>query len=187
MGRPLQIAREAWLEQGIVAFSEGGTAAINVEQLARAVGGSKSSFYWFFKTTEDFVLALAHHWQATDTARVIELVAAEPDPVARVRRLFEEAVRLRQSAQFVVHLRRAARDSPKLRRVLHATERARVGFLSHLLGQLGHTRQTAKDTAEVVYNYYLGWLERHGHRTPSAKQVAEQLRITGQIIGVPLA
>jgi AcrR family transcriptional regulator len=187
MGRPVQIAREAWLERGIAAFGEGGPGAIKIEQLARAVGGSKSSFYWFFRTIDDFVLALAEHWQATDTKQVMELVAQAPDPVDRIRRLFEEAVRLRQSAQFVAQLRRAGRDRPELRKLLRATENMRVNFLAAILEELAYPPQKAKDTAEVLYNYYLGWLERHGAHKPTVREVAEQLRITGEIIGVPLA
>jgi AcrR family transcriptional regulator len=66
-------AKTSWLQAGYTRFGLGGTAALQVEQLAWVVGKSKSSFYHHFGSSEVFLEALFE----LHRERVIEIAQKE--------------------------------------------------------------------------------------------------------------
>ncbi|MGC2942227.1 MULTISPECIES: TetR/AcrR family transcriptional regulator [unclassified Brevibacterium] len=55
-------ARQRWLEAGVAALSEeGSAAAVRIDRLAARLGLSRGSFYHHFAGAEDFKLALLDH------------------------------------------------------------------------------------------------------------------------------
>ena len=64
--------KEDWLNLGLELFHVNGIAALVVEKMAKSLGVSKTSYYWHFKTRNDFVLELAEHWVKKGTESYIE-------------------------------------------------------------------------------------------------------------------
>lgn len=70
-----------WIEQGYIAFALAGEEGLKVEQLARAVGISKSSFYHHFADTDLFMeQLLAHHLRRASIIAAKERAATCIDP-----------------------------------------------------------------------------------------------------------
>ena len=72
----------------------GGVDQVKVQVIARHLGVSRSSFYWFFKDRQDLLDQLLAHWRATNTAAIVER-AGRPaaTPCRAVLHVFECWVR----------------------------------------------------------------------------------------------
>lgn len=74
-----QLTPEDWINAGFRALAEQGPAAIQINQLAKALGATKGSFYWHFKGLPAYKTALLAAWRRTlidDVAS--DLAAADP-------------------------------------------------------------------------------------------------------------
>ena len=163
--------REQWLQLGLHRFSEGGPGALVVERLAKALGTSKSSFYWHFGDRDGYLGAVLEYWATLGTEAVI--AEAEPAPTAaeRLHAVMAAALSSRRGGDFLFHLRQLARADPRAAALLDRTEALRLGYLAGLLRKMGHSAANADRVASVIYHHYLGWYERHKHQQPSQQQV----------------
>lgn len=57
--------KEQWTDAALAAMAEGGTVAINMEQLARELGASKGAVYYHFKNREALLEATLDRWEQT--------------------------------------------------------------------------------------------------------------------------
>lgn len=55
MARPAKYSAEDWLDAGLDALVEGGPSALTAEGIARRIGTTKGSFYWFFGDLDGFL------------------------------------------------------------------------------------------------------------------------------------
>src|SRR5262245_21963338 len=151
------VTREQWLDLGLVRFGEAGLAGLKVEAMARDLGTSKAGFYWYFTSRQDFEQALFAYWRETETLRIITIAETATSPARKILVLFSEAVHLRQSSDFVFHLRRLGRKRKAAARLLEDTENQRLAYLAQVLIELGKSEREAAEVAERIYHFYLGW------------------------------
>ncbi len=64
-------SREGWLEVGYRALIESGVDAVKIQPLAKQLGLSRTSFYWFFHDREALLAALLEGWEARTTAPLV--------------------------------------------------------------------------------------------------------------------
>ncbi len=186
MATPAAVTREMWLDIGVFRFGEAGLAGLNVQAMARELGSSKAGFYWYFKSRARFERALFAHWRLHETDQVITEAERARSPVDKLRVLFDAAMRLRRSGDFLFYLRRLARSRKDLARLLADTEGERLAYLASVLVDLGKGDAEAREIAERIYHFYLGWYERSRFRKPGPEEVARQLRGVSAMIGVDL-
>ena len=77
-----EVRRQELIDAAVAVFSAKGVAAASVDDIVRAAGVAKGTFYLYFATKDDAVNAVA----ASMVERVadrIEAVATDPTPVAR--------------------------------------------------------------------------------------------------------
>lgn len=147
-----------WLLPAIEAMARGGVRAVNVEALAKRIGASKGSFYWFFANREALVTAALEHWLEVGTDRVAAALADLPDPAAKLRALAEVAFGGGPDRGIEIALQ-ADVDSPEVRRVLAEADRRRLAILRGLFAEAGRTREEAERAALSMYATYLGFLQ----------------------------
>jgi AcrR family transcriptional regulator len=147
-----------WLLPAIEAMASGGVRAVNVEALAKQIGASKGSFYWFFANREALVTAALTRWLEVGTDRVAAAVADLPDPAAKLRALAEVAFAGGPGRGIEIALQ-ADVDSPEVRRVLAEAHRRRLAILRGLFVQAGHAEEAAQRAALSMYATYLGFLQ----------------------------
>ncbi len=184
MGRRALVTQEQWLDRGLEAFGRAGRAGLKVESLAAALGCSKAGFYWYFGSKAVFEGRVVEHWRRRETLSLIEAAERAASPREKLQSLFERVLRLPRSGDFLFHLRALARKSARLRAVLEDVERTRLEYVARVLVDLGQPEGRARERAEVLYHYYLGWYERHKHERLSKAELAKQIAVAARIVGL---
>jgi TetR/AcrR family transcriptional repressor of nem operon len=84
-GRPREFDKEAALDAAMGLFWRQGYEATSLDDLTRAMGLSRSSFYGSFGSKHDVLLAAIQRYNDSRFALLEQLVAAEPDPGRALR------------------------------------------------------------------------------------------------------
>lgn len=156
-----QVTKDEWIDAAVAALIEGGVAAVRVDVLAKRIGITRGSFYWYFKDRDALVAAVLETWEQRATVDVIAELRDIHDPVDRLRSLFTQALTPDSYSRLEPALAADAAHplvGPVLRRV---TER-RVAFIADVYEARGFARAAARRQAIVAYAAYTGWLDlRH--------------------------
>ena len=92
--RGRDIRRRELLEAAVSVFSEKGIASASVDDIVRAAGVAKGTFYLYFATKDDAIDAVAE-WMVETVAERIQVVAAD-DERSPVERLLAFGASVRQ-------------------------------------------------------------------------------------------
>jgi TetR/AcrR family transcriptional regulator, transcriptional repressor for nem operon len=85
--------RQRLIEAGAGIIYRQGYNGTGIQQILEACGVPKGSFYHFFKSKEDFALALLDHYGASFSDRAAQLFGDETrPPLERVRQFFDNAL-----------------------------------------------------------------------------------------------
>jgi AcrR family transcriptional regulator len=80
--------RTSWIDEGLRALAAGGSDAVRIEPLARALGVTKGGFYWHFEDRRALLEEILDRWETVSVDEVIERVEGEGgDARAKLRRL----------------------------------------------------------------------------------------------------
>jgi AcrR family transcriptional regulator len=171
--------RERWEAAALDALERGGLSAVAVEPLARALGVTKGSFYWHFKTRADLIAATVARWERLHVDGPLERLADVEDPRERLLGLLAAAGGKPPSI-FIRIL--DAVDEPVVRAAVARAAEARVTFMATAFRQLGLSRVRARRQALLAYSAYVGraHLNRDapdvlGDQQALSKHIAEQL------------
>jgi AcrR family transcriptional regulator len=74
-----RMTREAWIDAGVAAVLEEGIASVKIQVVAKKLGVSRSSFYWFFADLQELHRELLEYWLRKNTSPIIER-ALRPAP-----------------------------------------------------------------------------------------------------------
>ncbi|SEP03886.1 TetR/AcrR family transcriptional regulator [Actinacidiphila rubida] len=98
MGRTSD-ARDKILAAAQELIEQRGYSALGVAEICKAAGVPKGSFYYFFESKESLALAVIdEHWTGQKKAWAAVL-GADAEPLARLRRLFEETEAAQRAGQ----------------------------------------------------------------------------------------
>lgn len=147
-----------WLRPAIEAMARGGVRAVNVEALAREIGASKGSFYWFFANRDALVSAALRHWLDQAIDPVAAAVSDLPDPVARLRALVGTAFTAEVGRGIEIALQ-ADVEFPEVRDALAEANRRRLAILRDMFADAGYDETGAAQAALSAYATYLGYLQ----------------------------
>ncbi|MEO2106212.1 MAG: TetR/AcrR family transcriptional regulator [Actinomycetota bacterium] len=153
-----RLSRDDWARAGLEALASGGIAAVKVEVIAKRLGTTKGSFYWHFDGRRDLVEAALERWEGDHTEAVIRAMDEEPDPRARLERLFRTIVEATYSDRVELALLTAA-DDPDVRGAVERVSRRRVSYMARMLRELGMSGDEADQRSLLVYAAYLGHLQ----------------------------
>ena len=68
------LSKNQWLERALNQLAEKGNLGLSIEELSKAVGVTKGSFYWHFQSRDGFVQDLFDYWADLSTTKVIDYV-----------------------------------------------------------------------------------------------------------------
>jgi AcrR family transcriptional regulator len=179
-----KVTRKEWLWIGVTYFSKGGLKALNVEKMAKSLKCTKGSFYWYFKSREDYIKQLIDLWAAEGTESFIDNTGSEQSPEEKLRKLITEVFRDRRGADFEFYLRHLGQKKPEIKELISKTEMRRIAFMAGLLEEAGIDDSRMK--AEIMYFYYLGWYEHNKHIPATDIIIAEALQRISFICGLDL-
>ena len=76
-----RVTKDQWLSKALEFLEVGGIDSVRIESLAKALGVSKSGFYWHFRDRKDLLNAMLHYWSQEFTEVVTDnpkLQGADP-------------------------------------------------------------------------------------------------------------
>ncbi|MBI3557494.1 MAG: TetR/AcrR family transcriptional regulator [Deltaproteobacteria bacterium] len=177
------VTEKEWLQLGLKSFGQHGVSGINIEKMARTLGCAKSSFYWYFGGRKQYLESLLRFWRESETHAFYVEAEKKTTPAAKLTCLLRGVMEHRGSGDLLFHLRKVSEKNALFRKTLQKTEQLRIGYLTHLLEQLGEEKAPAREKAGFIYHYYLGWYERNKSGKVDAREVRSQLALVSKIIG----
>jgi AcrR family transcriptional regulator len=158
-GRQGPQGREVWLDTARQALIEEGTAGVEINKLAKRLGGSRSSFYWFFKNRAQLLEELVGYWAQTSTV-LFEKVLQAPG-----RNGVEEYLAMTNlwideneyDPKWDGAVRDWARTSQTVRKVVQAVDQKRIDVLERIFNDMGYTGKEAHVRARIMYYHQVGY------------------------------
>jgi AcrR family transcriptional regulator len=176
---PDNLDRERWERAALDALERGGLAAVAVEPLARALGVTKGSFYWHFKSRADLIAATVRRWERLHVDGPLQAAGAIDDPRERLMELLGRAGA--KPPSIFIRLLDAV-DEPVVRAAVARAAEERVAFLAKAFRELGLTPARARRQALLAYSAYVGRAhlardapELLGDQAALSRHIAEQL------------
>ncbi len=151
--------RQNWIEQGYSLFSNKGISGIVVERIAKKLNCNKSSFYWHFKTKQDFVNCIIEYWTNLETEQVIEQINREQTPERKFKLLVTLSFKKDPALDFIFFLKRYAKQQPQLRKEIDRIDQQRISYVADLLVDIGIQEDHAPAKAAIFYKYLIGYHE----------------------------
>ena len=153
-----RMTREAWIEAGVAALLEEGIASVKIQVVAKKLGVSRSSFYWFFADLQELHRELLEYWLRKNTSPIIER-ALRPAPTVTkaVCHIFECWV---DPELFNPRLDAAVRSwgqvDAAVREVVDQADGQRVDAVTRMFLRYGYPAQEAFIRARVLYFTQIG-------------------------------
>ncbi len=148
-----RLTREQWLRKALDALSRGGGSRIRVERLAADLGVTTGSFYWHFKSLDEFLRLLLDHWKQVSTASVIEHVDATPgDARERLLELMRFVIR-EDLGRYDTAVGAWASQDPEVAAYAADAIQARVGYVTGLFSEMGYEPDEAVLRTSTLVGY----------------------------------
>jgi AcrR family transcriptional regulator len=154
----------AWAEAALDAIATGGLDAVAVEPLARRLGVTKGSFYWHFANRDALLRAALARWEQAETDDIVARVGPEPDPYARIVKLFKSANASYRAGRLYLAIA-AAEDKPIVKAFVRRVSERRMNYLYECYRALGFSEGPARHWARFAYATFMGNLQI-GRDTP---------------------
>jgi AcrR family transcriptional regulator len=179
-------SQEGWLEAAYAALLESGVDSVKILPLAKRLGLSRTSFYWFFKDREELLSALILRWRDKNTGNLVKQSEAYAESLAEAmlnvfdcwlnKDLFD--------SQFEFAIRSWALQSPEIQVEVQQADLARIGALSRMFVRFGFDEEPADVRARTTYLVQIGYISMQSTEDIGLrmKRIPEYIAIyTGQI------
>ena len=148
-----RLSRQDWLENALTVLSKKGQAGLSIQGLSEALGVSRGSFYWHFKSRGDFIHALLEYWFEEYSAGAPTAVGRDggtaEERLARLMRLVHDQDLTRHDLTF----RSLATFDPQFARSVRKVDRFRLEFVQSLFMEMGFTENEVQVRARVCLAY----------------------------------
>lgn len=152
-------SREGWLQAGYDALIETGIDGVKVMTLARRLGLSRTSFYWFFHDREALLNALLDMWDSHTTC---PLISATREPAQTQAEAMLTVIGCFLSDAFDSRLEFAVRSwalrDPAIAQRVTVADALRLEALSAMLMTWGHDAMAADVRARTIYLVQIGYI-----------------------------
>ena len=165
-------SHDAWLAAAYEVLLEAGVDAVRILPLAKKLGLSRTSFYWFFKDREELLGALLSRWREKNTGNLIRQSEAYAETVAEAMlnvfdcwfegKLFD--------AKFEFAVRSWALQSPTILAEVQKADRQRLDALTRMFVRFGHDETHADARARTVYLVQIGYISMQTEEEISARR-----------------
>jgi len=164
---------EGWLDAAYESLIESGVDSVRVMPLAKKLGLSRTSFYWFFKDREELLAALIERWRVKNTGNIIAQTEVYADSIAEAMlnvfdcwlnpELFD--------SQFEFAMRSWALQSPEVSEHIRVADIARREALIQMFVRFDYAFDGADVRARTIYLTQIGYIS-----TNTREDVGERMR-----------
>lgn len=159
-------SREGWLEAGYQALVENGVDAVKILPLAKQLGLSRTSFYWFFTDREDLLAALLEGWEAKTTRPMVQATTQYAETVTEA---MLNVLGCYLSSDFDQRLEFAVRSwalqSADVASRIEAADLTRLTALQEMLQRWGDDPMKADVRARTIYLVQIGYITMQAKET----------------------
>ncbi len=149
----IRLSREDWLSRALDYLAHEGRDKLTIDNLVRALGVTKGSFYWHFRDRKDFFDQLLRFWDDRFTQSVIETVMVQDDaPDVRLWKIME-MVCSQNITRYEIVIRGWAAHEPEIEGFVRKVDRARNKIVRGLFEQLGFTGVALEMRARSFVTY----------------------------------
>lgn len=151
---------EGWLEAAYDALKESGIDAVRVMPLAKRLGLSRTSFYWFFEDREQLLAALLSRWRETNTGGLIRQSESYAESISEaILNVFECWLNPRLfDSQFEFAVRSWALQSAEVAQEVATVDEQRISALASMFKRFGYDSQGADTRARTIYLTQIGYI-----------------------------
>lgn len=132
-----RLSRDEWLERSLALLAQN-KGNFRLDELVNKLGVTKGSFYWHFKSRNDFVHSLLDYWESTSTNKVLIQMEQYRDNNAEQRLL--ALMRILRNKEFSNHdlaIRNMASWNQGVAAKVVKVDELRLGFVRSLFSELG--------------------------------------------------
>lgn len=151
-----RLSRQDWLDAGLRLLGQAGPGGIRVDQVCKAMGVTKGSFYWHFQDRRDFLTSLFDFWRARETSGLIRYVEETYDRAEdRIWHVVEFVTLGTYDVAVEVAMRQWGQADDTVRQGLMKVDEERLGFFTRQFRACGFAGDPARTRAISVYSYTL--------------------------------
>lgn len=165
LGQPPKATASDWAKSALEVIAERGVGGLSVELVASRLGVTKGSFYGYYASRRELVVAALDLWEINNEVHMITPLRRIHDPATRFRAMTYGALLQNDSLQ-----RRASRsevsvvelsllndrNDPMVADAVSRVIRRRIDLLKECLLELGHDTSRADRMAVSAYGLSLG-------------------------------
>ena len=181
----VKVTRQDWLNMARNVLITDGAGEVKILGLAKRMGVSRSSFYWYFKDRADLLSALLDEWEHRNTTQIEAHCQLPSDTISEAVcnffRCFIDPKRFDRGLDFAV--REWSRRDPALRFRVDTADNRRIEAVKSAFSRHGYTDTDADARARILYFMQLGYhaLEVHEEMETRMSRLGPYLRgFTGQ-------
>lgn len=151
---------EVWLSAAYDMLLETGVDSVKIQPLAKKLGLSRASFYWFFKDREELLEGLLARWRDTNTANIVKRTEAYadtlPEAIFNVCDCWFDPGLFDSPFEFAV--RSWSLQSDDLLAEVRLADRTRMHALSEMFRRFGYEPLAADVAARAFYLIQIGYI-----------------------------
>lgn len=153
-------SEDLWLDAAYRMLIESGVASVKVMPLAKALGLSRTSFYWHFADRDALLDALIKRWERQNTGHLVAQTERYAETISEaVLNLFDCWIDPQLfDARLDFAIRNWAQQSPALKILMEQTDQQRVAAIRKMFTGFGFTPQQAETRARTVYYTQVGYI-----------------------------
>lgn len=148
--------KDQWVKLGYELFAEMGIQGLNVEKMSNQLKCNRSSFYWHFKTKDDFVQEVINHWIKTETDQVILEVEKCKTDKEKLEKFLLIAFKNEPYLEFAFFLKRYAKKNKKVQSIVDEIDKRRLQFTAQLFKNIGYSKRQSEIKANIFFKYLIG-------------------------------
>ncbi|SDP86898.1 transcriptional regulator, TetR family [Phyllobacterium sp. YR620] len=178
-------SQEGWLDAAYASLLESGIDSVKILPLAKKLGLSRTSFYWFFKDREELLAALVAKWREKNTGNMVKQSEAYAESlVEAMLNVFDCWINFDLfDAKFEFAVRSWALQSPEILAEVQLADQTRLEALKQMFVRFGHSEITADVRARTTYLVQIGYISMQSEEDLGTrmKRIPEYIAIyTGQ-------
>ncbi len=177
-----RVTKEQWLQGALDFIIEHGVFGMTPDRLAKSIGTSRSSYYWHFKSQQEFRLQVVDFWTQRYTNIVNdELLALEGRPEERIHLLFD-LIQKNGITRYEGAAHALAYGDDVLIQKIKETYRIRQQFLKATLKEIGIGEDHVEALSRLLLCFFTWETEMGFSRT--RKMVDEHRRLVLDMLEV---
>lgn len=153
-------SREAWLGAACKALRQSGIDAVRIMPLAKQLGLSRTSFYWFFKDRDELLAGMLGLWRDKNTGNLVRQANAYAETLVEgllnVCDCWLDSSLFDSEFEFAV--RSWALQSTAVQAEVMRADDLRLAALVALFRRFGHDAMSADVRARSVYLTQIGYI-----------------------------